>query len=203
MSEVNDGIFARLSPRERVLVLVLVVTFFVMGTLVLIYFRGQAIRERQNEIDRYRATVTKLYTRGAVYEERLARKRSREADIASKELLFSTLIEDAQRGIENFSVSDQEELPVVDLGGGLVKRTFEFRLRAVAYDDAIKFLSALESEPQRIVLTEQLKIRSPSPISDTMNFDVTIATWERREVEEKAEEEGKAKPKAAATEDES
>lgn len=198
----QGNFWSRLSPRERVLIFAMVLTFFVMGTVMLVYMRGRALESSREEIDAYREAINKIHTRGAVYEERLANKRQREADIATKELLFSTLLEDAQRGIQNFSVSDQEELPIVDLGDGLVKRTFEFKLRGVKLQDAITFLTAIESQPQRIILTEKLKVRSLSPQDNSLNFDVSIATWERRERSEK-EKSKKSKDEGKSEEDES
>lgn len=182
--EIRETFWSRLSPRERVLILALALTAFVMGTLLLLYLRNISLQETRAEIDNYRDVLNKVYTRGAVYEERLAAKRLREADIATKPILFSTLLEDAQRGIENFNVSDQEELPILELGDGLVKRSFEFKLRGVKLKDAVNFLTAIESQPQRIILTEQLKVRSLSPLDDSLNCDVTISTWERQEEEE-------------------
>lgn len=182
--EIQENFWSRLSPRERVLILALVLTAFVMGTLLLVYMRGISLQETRAEIDNYRDAISKVHTRGAVYEERLAAKRMREADIATKPILFSTLLENAQRGMENFNVSDQEELPTIELGDGLVKRSFEFKLRGVKFADAVTFLTAIESQSQRILLTEQLKIRSLSPADDSLNFDVTISTWERVESKE-------------------
>ena len=77
----------------------------------------------------------------------------------------------------------------MDLGDGLVKRTFKFKLRSVTLEDALKFLTDIESRPGRIILTEQLLVRSPSATEDRLNIDVQIATWERRAVEEAVEEE--------------
>jgi hypothetical protein len=188
------GFWSRLTPRERTLIMALVLTFFVMGTLLLFYLRGSTLRESNNEIEAYRLALQSVYTRGAVYEERLKAKKKRESSIATDEIQFLTLIEEAQAGIEGLTVSDQEEGTPLDLGDGLVKRTFKFKLRSVSLENAIKFLTDIESRPGRIMLTEQLLIRSPSATEDRLNVDVQIATWERREGEEAAEEEESEEP---------
>lgn len=181
----------RLTPRERTMVLSLVLVFFVMGTIVLMFLRGNALRETNNEITEVRRALDQVYTRGAVYQERLAAKRARESRISSNRVHFSTLLEEAQAGVENVTVSNEEELPIVDLGDGLVKRTFKFDLRSVTLEDLTKFLSTIEGKRGHIILTEQLLVRSPSAEENRLNVDVTLATWERRKsVDEDEEEEG-------------
>ena len=175
------GFWSRLTPRERTLIMALILTVFVMGTILLFYLRIGTLRESRNEIDAYKLALEAVYTRGAVYEERLNAKKKRESNIATDEIQFLTLVEEAQAKIEGLTVSDQEEESPDDLGDGLIKRSFKFRLRSVTLEDAIKFLTDIESQPQRIILTEQLLIRSPSSTEDRLNVDVTIATWERRD----------------------
>ena len=183
------GFWSRLTPRERSLIMALVLTFFVMGTLLLFYLRSNTLRESNNEIDEYRLALESVYTRGAVYEERLQAKKKRESNIATDEIEFQTLAEEAQAKIEGLSVSEGEEGTPMDLGDGLVKRTFKFKLRSVTLEDALKFLTDIESRPGRIILTEQLLVRSPSATEDRLNIDVQIATWERRAIEDAVEEE--------------
>jgi hypothetical protein len=152
-----------------------------MGTVLLFFLRIGTLRDARNEIDAYKLALQSVYTRGSVYEERLLAKKKRESNIATDEIQFLTLVEEAQAKIEGLTLSDQEEEPPDDLGNGLIKRTFKFRLRSVSLEDAIKFLTDIESQPRRIILTEQLIIRSPSATEDRLNLDVTIATWERRD----------------------
>lgn len=183
------GFLARLSPRERTLVMALVLTFFVMGTLVLFYLRAQTLRETDAAIDANKAALQAVYTRGAVYKDRLEAKKKREKNIPSESIQFLTLVEAAQNGIEGLTVSDQEEVAPKTLEGNLIKRSFKFKLRSVTIEQAMKFLTSLESEPGRIILTEQLSIRSPSSSEDRLNLDVVISTWEREAEEELDDEE--------------
>jgi hypothetical protein len=193
------GFWSRLTPRERTYILVLVLTCFVMATAVLFYLRSGALRDTRNEIDAYRVALDKVYTRGAVYEERLEAKQQRESNIATDPVSFTTLLEEAQQGVENVTPSDQEELPPEDLGDGLRKRAFEFRLRGVTLEDMTKFLIAIESRPKRMILTEELTIRSPSAVEDKLNVDVKLVTWEREEIavpaDDEEEDDGTSKSK--------
>jgi hypothetical protein len=186
------GFWARLTPRERTYIMVLVLVFFVMGTLLLLYMRSQTLRDIRNDITAHRRALEQVYTRGAVYEERLAAKKKKEANISTEKLLFLSLVEESQTGIEELTVTDQEEQPAIDLGGGVIKRTFDFRLRSVKLEDMVKFLTALESKPGRIILTERLELRSPSSSEDRVNATVTIATWERLADPSEAESEAEA-----------
>jgi hypothetical protein len=180
MANALGGFWSRLTPRERAYVLALVLTFFVMGTAVLFYMRSGALREIEQEVDDYRLALEKMHTRGAVYEERLRAKQQRESKIASDPISFTTLLEEAQAGLDNVTPSDQEELPPLDLGDGLSKRSFEFRLRNVSLEDVVKLLVAIESRPKQVILTEELVVRSPSAAENRLNVDVKIATWERQ-----------------------
>jgi hypothetical protein len=183
------GFLSSLSPRERTLVMALVLTFFVMGTLVLFYLRAQTLRETDAAVDAHKLALQAVYTRGSVYKDRLESKKKRERNIPSTSVQFLTLVEAAQAGVEGVTVSDQEEVTPQTLEGNLIKRSFKFKLRSVTLEQAMKFLTALESEPGRIILTEQLAVRSPSSLEDRLNLDVVISTWEREAEEELEEEE--------------
>lgn len=182
------GFWSRLTPRERTYILVLVLVFFMMGTLVLLYMRDKALRETEGEITDLRAALDQVYTKGAVYKERLEQKKEREAKISDESLFFSTLLEEASSVAENIQANNQEELSAQDLGGGLIKRSYKFNLRSVTLEDLVKFLTKIESKAGHIIITESLLIRSPSNSEDRLNADVTISTWERRS--EKGEGEG-------------
>lgn len=183
-----NGFWSRLTPRERTYILVLILVVFMMGTLVLLYLRDKALRETEGEIADLRTALDQVYTKGAVYKERLAEKKEREAKISTEELLFSTLIEEASTVAENLQANNQEEVDAQDLGGGLIKRSFKFNLRSVNLEDLVKFLTKIESKPGHIVVTESLLIRSPSNAEDRLNAEVTIVTWRRREAEPEGEE---------------
>jgi hypothetical protein len=176
----GGGFMDRLTPRERTYIMVLVLVFFLMGTLVLLYLRDKTLRGIEGDITATRQAIDTVHTRGAVYKQRLEEKKEREAKISDQELLFSTLVEEAAAVAETVQVSNSEEIPALELGEGLLKRSFKFQLRSVTLEDLVKFLTKVESKPGHIVVTEGLLIRSPSNAEDRLNVDVTIATWERR-----------------------
>ncbi|MCH9686253.1 MAG: hypothetical protein K0V04_32775 [Deltaproteobacteria bacterium] len=183
----GGGFMSRMTPRERTYIMAFVLTAFVMSILVLLYMRDKALSETENDITATRRALTMVYTRGAVYKERLAEKKEREAKISDKSILFSTLLEEAATVAENITPSNEEELASQELGDGLIKRSHKFNLRSVSLEDLVKFLSKIESKAGHIIITEVLSIRSPSNAEDRLNVDVTIATWERRAEEEATE----------------
>ncbi|MEX1363777.1 MAG: hypothetical protein AB1Z98_11660 [Nannocystaceae bacterium] len=188
-----SGFWSRLTPRERTYILVLVLVFFMMGTLTLLYLRDKTLRESERDIADLRGALQTVYTKGAVYKERLAQKKERESKISDQELFFSSLLEEASTVAENVQANNLEELDPRDLGGGLKKRSYKFNLRSVTLEDLVKYLTKVESKPGHIVVTESLSVRSQSNAEDRLNVDVTISTWERRpEPAEAAEDEGGA-----------
>lgn len=177
---IGGGFMDRLTPRERTYIMVLVLVFFLMGTLVLLYMRDGALRGIERDITATRLAIDTVHTRGAVYKEKLEQKKEREAKLSDQPLLFSTLVEEAATVAETVQPSNSEEVPPLELEAGVLKRSFKFQLRSVTLEDLVKFLTKVESKPGHIVLTEGLLIRSPSNAEDRLNVDVTIATWERR-----------------------
>lgn len=176
----GGGFMERLTPRERTYIMALVLVFFVMGTLGLLYLRDKALRDIESGITATRVALDTVHTRGAVYKEKLAEKKKREDKLSDQPLLFSTLVEEAATVAETVQVSNEEETPALELGGGLLKRGFKFQLKSVTLEDLVKFLTKVESKDGHIVVTEGLLIRSPSNAEDRLNVDVVLATWERR-----------------------
>jgi len=182
----TGGFWARLSPRERVLILALVVVFFVMGTAVLFVVRSSYLGTTRDQIAATKRALDLVYTRGAVYQDQLQRKQERESKISSESLLFATLIERASGSLEDLAVTNQEEKPPVDLGGGLRFRAVEFDLRSVTLETMTRFLAMLESEAGHVIFTQRLLIRSPSAQEDRLNAAVELGTWERVATEPEA-----------------
>ncbi|MBC8068064.1 MAG: hypothetical protein IAG13_07005 [Deltaproteobacteria bacterium] len=176
---VGSGFLAGLTPRERTYILVLVLVFFVMGTLVLLYFRGNSLRETEKEIAEYRLAIDDLNTRGAVYKAKMEQKKAREAEIATECIQFATLLDEARSSVENISIANEEEEAVLELGSGLSKCSYKFEVRTVTLEDLTKLLSFIESKPGQIITTENLSIRAVSNVEDRLNAEITLVTFRR------------------------
>lgn len=176
---VGSGFMARLTPRERTYILVLVLVFFVMGTLVLLYFRGNSLRATEQEIGKYRLALDDLNTRGAVYTAKMQQKKAREAELPLECVQFATVLEEARAAVENVTVANEEEEPSLELGAGLTKCAYKFEVRGSTLEDLTKLLSFIESKPGAIITTENLVVRSLSAAEDRLNADVTLVTFRR------------------------
>lgn len=185
-SKPMGGFWARMTPRERNLVLVLILVFFGMGTLLLFYMRGNAIRKTEQRIFDLRQALDTVYTRGAIYKERLDAKKEREKSISTDSVLWASLVEESVRVAEGIEVSAEEELGAQALDGGLLKRSYKFKLNNISLDALTKFLTKVETEPGKIIITEKITVRSHNEKEDRLQVDVTLATWERQ-AEETAE----------------
>lgn len=172
------GLLSRMQPRERNLVMMLGLVFFVMTLFVLFTLRARRMNALRDEITDMRSGLELAYTRGTVYEQKLANKAQREAQISDAKIPFTTLIEDAANKAE-VSASNQEEQPPVDVAPGLRKHLIEFDLRNVTLDQLTKFISLMESNTDYIVLSDTLLIRSPSSSEDRLNVEMTLASWQR------------------------
>ena len=179
------GFWSRLSPRERNLLTLLVVVFFVMGIGVLFLLRSDSFAASEERIAEMKRGIQLMQTRGAVYSEKLKEKAEREAMIANDPIEFAIILEQATKAtLEEKSTSNEEEKPPLELGEGLVKRIYSFELRRVTLEELTKFLQKVEDQPGHIVFAERIKVRSPSAVEDRINVEIDLATWEMKRDEE-------------------
>ncbi len=173
------GFIARLQPRERILLGVLLIVFFVIATSALFMMRSTSMAEKQEQIDALRTGLDLVHTRGTVYDLKKKEKAAREAKIANiQPVIFSAILEEASRGLTTGTLRGEEEKPSVELGEGLVKRVFGFEVRSVGLEELLAFLTKVEQQPGNILIVERLAIKSLSPLEDRLNVEVELATWE-------------------------
>jgi len=179
-SPLLGGFIARLSPRERTLLGLLLLVFFVISVSVLFMLRSASLAEKQEAIDELRRGLDLVHTRGTVYDLKKKEKAAREARIASiQPLIYSSLLEEAQKTLTNGTVRGEEEKPSVEqVPGVLVKRLYGFEVRGVGLEELLGFLTKLEQEPGHFLIVERLAIKSPSSLEDRLNVEVELATWE-------------------------
>lgn len=178
-SAIGGGFMARLNPRERVLLGVLLIVFFAIATVVLFMMRSTALAEKREAIDDLRRGLELVYTKGTVFDLKKKEKAAREARIANATpIIFSTLIEDTSKTLVAGTVSGEEEKASTELGNGLIKRVYGFQVRNVPIEELLTFLTKLEQQPGHIVIVERLAIKSPSSEEDRLNVEVDLATWE-------------------------
>ncbi len=186
------GFIARLQPRERALLGVLLIVFFVIAIGVLFMLRRDSLLEKQTAIDDLRRGLDLVHTRGTVYDLKKKEKAAREARIANiQPLVFSALLEEASRSLVTGTLRGEEEKPSVPLGDGtLLKRIYGFEVRNVALEELMNFLTKVEQQPGNILIVERLAIKSLSAMEDRLNVEVDLATWELAKQEPVAETAG-------------
>ncbi|MBX7079155.1 MAG: hypothetical protein K1X88_08230 [Nannocystaceae bacterium] len=190
MAVVNAGGFwARLTPRERVYIMLLVVVFFAMATAVLLYFRGNALKATETEIGSYRAALDDLHTRGAVYTAKIEQKEAREKAILGECAQFASLLDEAKAVVETVSFTNEEEQPAIDVGGGLTKCSYKFDAKSITLEDLTKLLVFFEGKPGQLIVTESLVLRSLSSAEDRLNADITLVSFRREGAEAPADAE--------------
>lgn len=173
------GFIARLQPRERILLGVLLIVFFAIATTVLFMVRSSSLAEKQEAIDGLKHALDLVHTRGTVYDLKKKEKAAREARIANTQpIIFSALLEEASRSLTTGTLRSEEEKPSVELGGGLIKRVFGFEVRGVGLEELMNFLTKIEQQPGNILIVERLAIKSLSEVEDRLNVEVELATWE-------------------------
>jgi hypothetical protein len=181
------GFMARMSPRERAMLGVLLVVFFVVAIGVLFMIRRSSFAETRAEIDDLRAGLEMVRTGGQAYESKKKDKEAREARIANAQpVAFTIMIEELEKTLTEGSVRNLEEKPAFDDGSGLIKRVASFEVRNVPLEELLTFLTKIESQPNHILFVERLNLRSPSALEDRLNAEVELTTWELRKVEEAA-----------------
>lgn len=187
MSAANNafGFMARLSPRERTLLGVLLLVFFATAIGALFMLRSSSFVATREEIAALRSGIDLVQTRGQAYDTKKKEKEAREARIANAQpIIFSMLLEEAQKNLVTGQMRGEEEKTPFDAGNGLIKRAVGFEIRSVGLDELLNFLSKLEAQPGHIVFVERLAIKSPSSLEDRLNVEVELATWELQRIEE-------------------
>jgi hypothetical protein len=173
------GFMSRLNPRERALLGVLMLVFFVTAIGVLFMMRKSSFDEARAEIVELREGLVLVRTKGTAYDTKKKEKEAREARIANAQpIVFSILLEEAQKNLVTGSLRGEEERPAIDAGNGLIKRVVAFEVRNVGLEELLNFLTKLEAQPGNILFVERLMLRSPSALEDRLNAEVELATWE-------------------------
>ncbi|MGB1016080.1 MAG: hypothetical protein ACPG4T_18240 [Nannocystaceae bacterium] len=181
----RGGFLARLTPRERNLIALLVVVFFAVATTLLFLVRRDRYHEVRENIESMRRSIELIQRQGGMYSEQLASKQKKEASIGSQELVFAVQVEQASTStFEESKVRGEEEKQNLDLGGGLIKRLYTLKLQSVTLDELLKFLKAAETKQGHIIHTNRLMIRSPNHVEDRLNIEIDLATWELRRQDE-------------------
>lgn len=182
------GFMSRFNPRERALLGVLMLVFFVTAVGVLYMMRKSSFDTARAEIADLREGLVLVRTKGTAYDTKKKEKEAREARIANAQpIVFSILLEEAQKDLVTGNLRGEEERQAVAVDDkGLTKRVVAFEVRNVALEELLNFLAKIEGQPGNILFVERLMLRSPSALEDRLNAEVELATWELQKQDEPA-----------------
>lgn len=167
----------RLSQRERALVGAMGVTFVVMVTLIVGFLisdglatleeRNGAMRQALRDLDTQRESYLKMKAKSSLLETRLGQT----------PVQLSSYLEQAAKeaGIE---IPESNERPPAPAGKRFVERAVDLRLAAVTLDQLTKFMHAVETG-RNLVVVSGLKVRTRDDKHQQLDVEMSVSTYER------------------------
>lgn len=183
----KEGFFARLQPRERVLVTALIGTALVMFSFVLFYYRFKRINEAEAEIEALKEGIDLTYSQGPGLTEEKGEDPL--AALGTKPIVFSSLLEEAGSRTE-IAATQQEVQPAKEVAPNIRATAVEYDLRGGTLDQITKFLAHIEGKRDSMVLTTGLRVTSPSAEQDSLNAKIEMTAWERTDAPAEAPADG-------------
>ena len=166
-----------LAPRERALLMTLVITVLGLGMLggaVYLYDRIDTLEEQTDAMQRALRDIAKK--RGPYLQ---ARARAQELDrrIGTTPLQLSGFLEGLAK--EN-SIEIRETNPRTPepMGKKYMQQSVDLRISKVGLESLLKFMHKIETYPSNLVLVTQLNVRSRDDKHQEFEVDMTVATFE-------------------------
>lgn len=180
---------ARLSPRERLMVGGLALTFL-LGIVVLVSYliqssldemeeNNQAIRQALRDLEEHKDAYTMQRKRLAALEVRMSRT----------PLELNRFVETAASAV-GISISESGEIAPVT-SGKYLQRGVEIKLQKVSIEQLSKFLKELEGSPQIVQIT-RLSVNTRWNQHQDLDVEMSISTFERKHAQ--TDSEGKKRP---------
>ncbi|HMY57721.1 MAG TPA: hypothetical protein PKL17_06000 [Pseudomonadota bacterium] len=166
-----------LAPRERALLMTLVITVLGLGMLggaVYLYDRIDTLEEQTDAMQRALRDIAKK--RGPYLQ---ARARAQELDrrIGTTPLQLSGFLEGLAK--EN-SIEIRETNPRTPepMGKKYMQQSVDLRISKVGLESLLKFMHKIETYPSNLVLVTQLNVRSRDDKHQEFEVDMTVSTYE-------------------------
>ncbi len=173
LRELLDG----MAPRERTLLLTLVIVVASLGMLggaVYLYDRIDTLEEQTDAMQRALRDIAKK--RGPYLQ---ARARTQELDrrIGTAPLQLSGFLEGLakENGIEIRETNPRTPEP---MGKKYVQQSVDLRVGKVGLEPLLKFMRKIETHPSNLVMVTQLNIRSRDDKHQEFEVDMTVSTYE-------------------------
>jgi general secretion pathway protein M len=167
----------RLSQRERAMVGALGVTFVLVVTLVVGFLitdglatldeRNAAMRQALRDLDTHRESYLKMR----------AKTQQIEARLGATPMQLGTYLEAAAKEA-GLTIGDSSDRQSVPAGKNFVERGVDMHLRAVTLDQLVKFMKAVETGRNLVVITG-LRITTRDDKHEQVDVDLSVSTYQR------------------------
>jgi hypothetical protein len=170
--------FSQLSPRERVMVAGLVVTFFTLAIGMLGYFITDGLDKRQTRIDKQKNAIELLIRHAdALRDARLADART-DARIQESVPMLQGHIDKIAEQVE-VDVKEYKSLKPKHLGKKkrYLEKSVRLRIYGVGIDPLSRFMDKLEGGRHLIQIT-RLDIQTRTGQPELLDVDMVVSTYE-------------------------
>jgi hypothetical protein len=167
----------RLSQRERALVGAMGVTFVLAVTLIVGFVISDGLSTLEERNADMRQALRDLDTKRDVYLRNKAKSSQLDVRMGQTPVQLQTYVEQASKeaGVE---LSETNTQPAQAAGKGFTERSLTLGLRAVTLDQLTKFMKALETGHNLVVVTG-LNVRTRDDKHQQLDVEMTVSTFER------------------------
>jgi type II secretory pathway component PulM len=166
----------RLSQRERAMVAALGVTFVVMVTLIVGFVISDGLATMEERNSDMRQALRDLDTQRDSYLKMRAKSQQLEVRLGASPVQLGGYLETASKeaGVE-IGDSNERSAPA---GKNFVERTLDMHLHAVTLEQLVKFMKAIETGRNLVVVTS-LHITTRDDKHMQLDVDMSVSTYQR------------------------
>jgi type II secretory pathway component PulM len=167
----------RLSQRERTMVGALGVTFVLMVTLIVGFLITDGLATLEERNGDMRQALHDLDTQRDNYLKLRAKSQQIEVRLGATPVQLGGYLEQAAKdaGVE---ISESNEEQPTATGNNFVQRTVDLRLKAVTLDQLVKFMRAIETG-RNLVVVSSLHITTRDDRHQQLDVDMSVSTFQR------------------------
>jgi type II secretory pathway component PulM len=193
------NIVAGLTPRERRLLAVMGLMFFVFVIFIVVFVFSSSISDMETESEQLTATLKLLDLKEADYK---AQKQTRPASTRStqKPTPLRTLVEKVSRKLE-VDTPDMKELPDQKHGTQWLEHAMELTMQEIDILKLTEFMEEIESNRRSfpIAISKLVINKRKRPTGSSYTVKLTVSTYEERKEATSKDKSGSARKKRKST----
>ena len=167
----------RLSQRERTMVGALGVTFVLMVTLIVGFLITDGLSTLEEHNADMRQALRDLDTQRDNYLKLRAKSQQIEVRLGATPVQLGGYLESAAKEA-GVAVAESTERQPVAVGKSFVERGVDLHLHAVTLEQLVKFMKAIETGRNLVVVT-QLHVITRDDKHEQVDVDMTVSTYQR------------------------